>query len=36
MSYDIYTGLLKAFPMTDTVKSDVHFMFDNDNPISLN
>lgn len=32
MSYDIYTGLLKAFPLRTEVKKDIHFSYDNDNP----
>lgn len=32
MSYDIYTGLLKAFRLCDEVKEDVHFSYDNNHP----
>jgi hypothetical protein len=32
MSYDIYTGLLKAFSLPTTVKTDIHFVYENDNP----
>ena len=31
MSYDIYTGLLKAFPLPAKEKTDICFTYDNDN-----
>jgi len=31
MSYDIYTGLLKAFDLPITEKHDIHFSYDNNN-----
>lgn len=31
MSYDIYTGLLKAFPLRNEGKKDIHFSYDNSN-----
>ncbi len=31
MSYDIYTGLLKAFSLPTTKEMQVHFVYDNDN-----
>lgn len=32
MSYDIYTGLLKAFSLPTTEKTHIHFTYDNENP----
>lgn len=32
MSYDIYTGLLKAFSLPTAVKGNTHFSYDNDHP----
>ncbi len=32
MSYDIYTGLLKAFPLPMVSETDVNFVYDNENP----
>ena len=32
MSYDIYTGLLKAFELPTAIKSDVKFAYDNSHP----
>lgn len=32
MSYDIYTGLLKAFSLPTAGETDVHFVYDNENP----
>jgi len=32
MSYDIYTGLLKAFPLPATMVNDVHFSYKNNHP----
>ncbi len=32
MSYDIYTGLLKAFPMRSAGAGNIHFSYDNNNP----
>jgi len=32
MSYDMYTGLLKAFPLPTAKNADMHFVYDNDNP----
>jgi hypothetical protein len=32
MSYDIYTGLIKAFPLPIVVKRDIHFSYDNNHP----
>jgi hypothetical protein len=32
MNYDIYSGLLKAFPLPTAEKEDIHFTYDNDHP----
>lgn len=32
MSYDIYTGLLKAFSLSNEVKEDLQFSYDNNHP----
>jgi len=32
MSHNIYTGILKAFPMPTAEKKEVNFIYDNDNP----
>jgi len=32
MSYDIYSGLLKAFAMPTAIKTDIYFVYDNNNP----
>lgn len=32
MSYDIYTGLLKAFSFPTAEKADIHFSYDNNHP----
>lgn len=32
MSYDIYTGLLKAFSLPSAEETDIHFLYDNENP----
>ena len=31
MSYDVYTGLLKAFPLRTEGDAEIHFSYDNDN-----
>ena len=31
MSYDVYTGLLKAFPLRAEGEKDIHFSYDNGN-----